>query len=233
MPSSDTPAFRALSVSAGVQSSALLALPAHGLLPKGNYAVFADTGWEPRAVYAHLDRLDKQIAQPAGIPLLRVPAGNIRDDALDPRRRFASMPLYIRNQDGRPGMTRRQCTGEYKKKTRCPFHSNAQWRHIRDTSPQEWADVVASDAAVRQGNARANATGNQLLGQAFLHRPRLPPDEAPIDRVTAAEWASQQQPKAEAPGVEEREQGVVEGCSPWACRGGEPEPVRDDFGLAC
>jgi hypothetical protein len=24
------------------------------------------------------------------------------------------MPLYVLNQDGRPGMTRRQCTGEYK-----------------------------------------------------------------------------------------------------------------------
>lgn len=29
----------------------------------------------------------------------------------------------------------------------CPFHGNAQWRHIRDTSPSEWADVVECDAA--------------------------------------------------------------------------------------
>ncbi|CAM5372313.1 hypothetical protein SRIMM317S_00201 [Streptomyces rimosus subsp. rimosus] len=39
----------------------------------------------------------------------------------------------------------------------CPFHGNAQWRHIRDHSPAEWADVVAFDAAIRSGNARANA----------------------------------------------------------------------------
>ncbi|AZP17908.1 hypothetical protein EJC51_18520 [Streptomyces aquilus] len=31
--------------------------------------------------------------------------------------------------------------------------------------------------------------------------------------------------------VEEMEYGVVDSCSPWACRG-EVEPVRDDFGLA-
>ncbi|MFG3133885.1 hypothetical protein [Streptomyces tendae] len=50
--------------------------------------------------------------------------------------------------------------------TTCPFHGNAQWRHIRDTSPFEWADVVEFDAAIRQGNARANASGSRLLGDA-------------------------------------------------------------------
>ncbi len=88
----------------------MLALSAEGILPRVDYAIFADTGWEPAAVYAHLDRLEKEIAAPAGIPVLRVTSGNIRDDALDPNRRFASMPLYILNQNGKPGMTRRQCS---------------------------------------------------------------------------------------------------------------------------
>ncbi|MEU3256161.1 hypothetical protein ABZ659_35595, partial [Streptomyces sp. NPDC006997] len=79
---SDQPRFRALSLGAGVQSSTLLALTAEGILPKVDYAIFADTGWEPAAVYAHLDRLEEEIAAPAGIPVLRVSAGNIRDDAL-------------------------------------------------------------------------------------------------------------------------------------------------------
>ncbi|MFF3849647.1 hypothetical protein [Streptomyces sp. NPDC002328] len=290
----------------------MLALSANGILPKADYAIFADTGWEPAAVYRHLDRLERDIAEPAGIPILRVSSGNIRNDALNPAHRFASMPLYILNQDGKQGMTRRQCTGEYKikpikKKVReilrypypqripkgvfveqwvgistdefhrakdadvkymrnrhplidlnwsradcvryltsigladtpkssclgCPFHGNAQWRNIRDSSPQEWQDVVAFDAAIRQGNARANASGNPLLGQAFLHRSRVPLDQAPIDHVTAAEWAArQQEPDDQAAVVEELETGVVDGCSPWACRGAEPEPVQGDFGLA-
>ena len=42
--------------------------------------------------------------------------GNIRDDALDPDKRFASMPLFVRNQDGSQGLARRQCTSEYKLK---------------------------------------------------------------------------------------------------------------------
>jgi hypothetical protein len=290
----------------------MLALSAEGVLPKVDYAIFADTGWEPRAVYSHLDRLEREIANPAGISVLRVSSGNIRKDALDPEHRFASMPLYILNKDGRPGMTRRQCTGEYKikpikKKVRkllgypyparvpkgvfveqwvgistdefhrakdadvkymrnrhplivdmnwsrddciryltslgladtpkssclgCPFHGNAQWRHIRDNSPEEWEDVVEFDAAIRKGNARANSTGNRLLGEAFLHRSRVPLCEAPIDHVTAAEWAAMQQELTFAePALEELEQGVIDGCSPWACRG-EVAQTQDDFGLA-
>lgn len=306
------PRFRILSLGAGVQSTTLLALSAEGTLPKIDYAIFADTGWEPKAVYAHLDRIERQIAEPASIPVLRVATGNIRNDALDPDHRFASMPLYILNNDGRPGMTRRQCTGEYKikpikKQVReilgypypkrvpkgtfveqwvgistdefhrardadvaymrnrhplildmgwsradcirylesrgladtpkssclgCPFHGNAQWRHIRDNSPEEWKDVVAFDAAIRAGNARATAAGNPLLGQAFLHRSRVPLDQAPIDHVTAREWADRQS-TLDAGAVDDRlkqlEDGVTDGCSPWACRGDQAQ--QDDFGL--
>lgn len=108
------PALRLLSLGAGVQSSAVLILSAIGRLPRLDGAIFADTRWEPAGVYAHLDRLEAEIAKPAGIPVYRVSSGNIRDDALDPTHRFASMPLYVRNQDGSDGMTRRQCTSEYK-----------------------------------------------------------------------------------------------------------------------
>ncbi|MFI9749736.1 hypothetical protein [Streptomyces collinus] len=114
----------------------------------------------------------------------------------------------------------------------CPFHGNAQWRHIRDTSPDEWQDVVEFDAAIRKGNARANASGNHLLGQAFLHRSRVPLSEAPIDHITAAERAAHQQELTDAPDAQELEHGVADGCSPWACRG-SAEPVQDHFGLAC
>ncbi|MFD3666247.1 hypothetical protein ACFWVF_37520 [Streptomyces sp. NPDC058659] len=107
----------------------------------------------------------------------------------------------------------------------CPFHGNAQWRHIRDTSPSEWEDVVEFDAAIRRGNARATATGNALLGKAFLHRSRVPLGQAPIDHVTAAERAALGEEAAS-----ELEQGVVHGCSPWSCRS-EVEAVQDDFGI--
>lgn len=110
------PTLRVLSLGAGVQSSTLLMLAAEGAIPKVDAAIFSDTGWEPKAVYDHLDRLEAEVAAPAGIPIYRVGVGNIRDDALDPAHRFASMPLYVLNKDGSAGMARRQCTSEYKLK---------------------------------------------------------------------------------------------------------------------
>lgn len=303
------PAMRVLSLGAGVQSTTLLLLAAEGRLPGLDAAVFADTGWEPAAVYEHLDRLEREVAQPAGIPIHRVSSGNIRSDALDPEHRFASMPLFIRNPDGGDGMTRRQCTSEYKLKpikaevrrmlgcphpkpvprglhveqwvgisrdeigrakdsgiqylrsafplldldgaadgrtgwTRadcirylasrgwattpksacigCPFHGNTQWRALRDGNPEEWADAVDFDRSIRAGNARGNAQGKPLLGEAYLHRSRLPLDQAPIDRVTAHEWASRQTDVFGQVADAELEQGDPDGCSPWACRSGQP-----------
>jgi hypothetical protein len=78
-------------------------------------AIFANTGWEPRAVYEHLEKL-KPVLEAAEIPFHIVTAGNIRQDALDPNKRFATMPIYVRNPDGSSGMSRRQCTSEYKLK---------------------------------------------------------------------------------------------------------------------
>lgn len=305
----DSPTLRLLSLGAGVQSTTLLLLAAEGRLPGLDGAVFADTGWEPAAVYEHLDRLEREVAQPAGIPIYRVSAGNIRRDALDPAHRFASMPLFIKNQDGGDGMTRRQCTAEYKlkpikKKVRellgyvhptpvprgmhaeqwigisrdefgrakdsginylrsafplldldgaadgregwtradclrylrsrgwattpksscvgCPFHGNAQWRRLRDETPDEWADAVDFDRAIRAGNARGNANGKPLLSEAYLHRSRLPLDQAPIDRVTAHEWAQRQTDVFGQVADAELEDGDPDGCSPWTCRSGAP-----------
>lgn len=324
MKTENEPTMRILSLGAGVQSSALLILAARGDLPRLDAAIFSDTGWEPASVYEHLDRLDREVAKPAGIPIYRVSSGNIRDDALNPDRRFASMPLFIKNRDGGDGMTRRQCTSEYKlkpikAKTRellgaepredgkpgrvqkgrfaeqwigistdeasraldkdgnlkagdvsysrnkyplldlgmdrdtcrslltahgfgqtpksacigCPFHSNMQWRQLRDTAPAEWADAVDFDASIRAGAARANANRQPLLGQAFLHRSRLPLDQAPIDKVSFHEWAGRQSDVLNLLAVSEFEEKLSQednssltGCSPFSCRSGDE--VEDD-----
>ncbi|MFC9242453.1 hypothetical protein ACFTZK_39245 [Streptomyces decoyicus] len=85
--------------------------------------------------------------------------------------------------------------------------------------------MVAFDAAIRQGNA----SGNRLLGEASLHRSRVPLGEAPIDHVTPAERAAL---RIGADDADELENGVVDGCSPWACRGDAEAAVQDDFGPA-
>ena len=106
------PTLRTISLGAGLDSTTMLLLANHGELPGGpvDYAIFADTGWEPKAVYKHLAWLD-QVSQ---IPVLRVSKGNIRSDALDSTRRFAAMPVFVWNERGGEGQVRRQCTQEYK-----------------------------------------------------------------------------------------------------------------------
>ena len=113
---SHEPVLQALSLGAGVQSSAILLMSAHGLLPKLDYAAFADPGWERPETYAALDRLEREVATPAGIPIVRLSAGNIRTDTLDPAARFSTLPLFVKNRNGTKGMLRRQCTSTYKVK---------------------------------------------------------------------------------------------------------------------
>lgn len=107
------PPLRLLSLGAGVQSTVLALMAADGTLPGLDGAIFADTGWEPRRVYEHLDRLE-EVLDAAGVPLYRVSKGNLRADAIDPAHRYASVPYFVRNPDGSEGMGRRQCTSEYK-----------------------------------------------------------------------------------------------------------------------
>jgi 3'-phosphoadenosine 5'-phosphosulfate sulfotransferase (PAPS reductase)/FAD synthetase len=104
---------RVLSLGAGVQSTALLLMMIHGEIPKADAVIFADTGWEPKKVYTHLEWC-KGLMKENNMPFHIVSAGNIREDFLAEKKRFASMPLHLIGEDGKAGMIRRQCTAEYK-----------------------------------------------------------------------------------------------------------------------
>ena len=69
------------------------------------------------------------------------------------------------------------------------------------------------DRAIRTGGAR----GLPLHGTAYLHRSRVPLDQAPIDRVTRREWADRSPDIFDALA----ELGDPDGCSPYGCRSGE------------
>lgn len=110
-----------LSFGAGVQSSTLLYMSCLGVLPKLDHVIFADTQWEPSAVYKHLEWC-KGFAAEHGITIEVRTAGNLRQDLLDSwgkrktpgSRRSANIPAFVRNPDGSKGIVRRQCTKEYK-----------------------------------------------------------------------------------------------------------------------
>lgn len=109
--------LRVISLGAGVQSTTMALMAAHGEIgPMPDCAIFADTGWEPRAVYEHLDWLSSANVLP--FPVHRITRGNIRDGIIAKQnatgQRFASVPWFVRGQDGSAGVGRRQCTREYK-----------------------------------------------------------------------------------------------------------------------
>src|SRR5690606_33579649 len=57
-----TPDLRVISLGAGVQSTTLILMAARGefdVMP--DCAIFADTQWEPKAVYEHLDWLEREV----------------------------------------------------------------------------------------------------------------------------------------------------------------------------
>lgn len=246
------PAIRVLSLGAGVQSSTMALMAARGDLgPMPDAAIFADTGWEPKAVYEWLEWLSARLP----FPVHRVSAGDIRagiiKKANSTGQRFAAVPWFLRMPKGGTGMGRRQCTAEYKlrpiqrkvvellggkrprggaevwvgistdeivrvKQSRvryivnrwplvearmsradclrwfernalpappksscigCPFHSDRQWRELRDTDPAAWADAVEVDRVIRHQPG--------IRGEQFMHRSLVPLDE--VDLSTDAD----------------------------------------------
>lgn len=116
MPAAHDPRARFISLGAGVQSSAMLLMYDVGVLPGPTPigALFADTGWEPQAVYDQLAYLQRTVRR---IPIHVVDGPRIREQLVEHaagRGRFASPPLYVRSADGDRGQLRRQCTREFK-----------------------------------------------------------------------------------------------------------------------
>lgn len=94
----------------------------------------------------------------------------------------------------------------------CPFRSNRQWRDLRQNSPEDFADAVAFDAAIRNGSARANANGDPLRGEYYLHRSMLPLADAPLTSTSRSDLKADQ---------------LTFTCSPFSCEGDEAATVAD------
>ena len=94
-----------LSLGAGVQSTTLALLAARGELPLPEAAVFADTGWESAATYAHLAWLTAELRGVLPVHVVRKErrdggAAHIRDDALGVVAgrlgRMATPPVFVK-----------------------------------------------------------------------------------------------------------------------------------------
>lgn len=165
----------------------LLGYPHPRRVPKDTYAR-QWIGFSTDEVYRVKDKLDVRYTRPWH-PLIEL--GWSRQDC----------ERYLR-QHGWGDTVKSSCIG-------CPFHGNEFWRDLRDNHPEEWADAVAFDKAIRKGGVRSLP----LTGEAFLHASRVPLDEAPIDKVSAFEWAGRQTDVFDL-----IEMGQPNGCGPFGCR---------------
>ena len=101
-----------ISLGAGVQSTTMALMAAHGEIePMPNCAIFADTGWEPKAVYDHLQWLMSNNVLP--FPVHIVNNGNIRE-MLTRKGSYNDVPFFFVSNKGRKGIGRRQCTHQFK-----------------------------------------------------------------------------------------------------------------------
>lgn len=103
-----------LSLGAGVQSTAVYLMAMEGAFHL-DAAIFADTGDEPLAVYRHL----RWLTSLGGPRIYRVSKGIKLSDTLmigesSTRQRFAAVPFFTIGPSAKIGMTRRQCSREFK-----------------------------------------------------------------------------------------------------------------------
>lgn len=102
------PPLRIISLGAGVQSTALALMAAHGEIgPMPDGAIFADTQDEPREVYEHLRWLMSPNVLP--FPVHVVSAGKL-SERLKAGDEEARIPCFV----GAGGLSKRQCTKNYK-----------------------------------------------------------------------------------------------------------------------
>lgn len=255
--------MRILNLGAGVQSTTLALMAKTGEIEPFDYAIFADTQAEPKSVYRHLEWLIAELP----FPVLVRSRGNLFDNLINginaDGQRYCSIPAFTGEPGQNMGITRRQCTSEYKIKvvektirrellslesgqripkdvrivqsfglsydepgrvarvkanhsrnqwelefplfdmemtradcvkwlenygvphetprsacTFCPYRSNAEWKRLKETDSESFAQAVAADRAIRDKNSRAAMA---FRDQMWLHRSCKPLGEIDFD----------------------------------------------------
>ncbi len=162
-----------------------------GLLPeRPDYAVFADTGWEPDSVYRTLDWLETQVS----FPILRVSNGrSLREDVRNgvnaQGQPWMTLPVFLASREGgEAGINWRQCTKNYKidpiRKT-IQRELGVKPRQIlaADTSVEMWLGIT-TDEIMRMKPSR-----NWWIAHRF---PLI--EDAPMSRRDCEGWFAQNYP---------------------------------------
>lgn len=131
-----------ISLGAGVQSSTMALMAKHGIItPMPDFAVFADTQAEPKAVYRWLDYLETLLPY----PIYRISKYDLEEESTKLRvskggNNYAKLaiPAYIVDEKGNKGIMMRQCTLETKI---VPINSFVRKKIGKKAKAVEWMGI--------------------------------------------------------------------------------------------
>ena len=187
------PRLRVLSLGAGVQSSTLALASARGDLPRVDFAIFADTGWEPAPVYRWLDWLEAQLpfevvrVKRDGLDLGQLAMAVARGEV--PREGASLPPWYVLGENGKQQLPL-QCSKEFKTRVvtgevrrRLGLKPGEAWRG--EPVVEMWIGMSTDELERLKDHEQA----------AFLHR--WPLIEARMNRSDCLAWMeARQYPRA-------------------------------------
>jgi hypothetical protein len=173
-----------ISLGAGVQSSTMALMAAHGeISPMPVAAVFADTQAEPASVYRWLDWLERQLP----FPVIRTSLGNLEEIAATAKisrngntYTSGAVPAYIVDEEtGKVGLLTRQCTYHFKIKM---IERTAKLLRKRHARGKDFPDVrqwigISLDEAHRMKPSRKDFIWN-----------RWPLVELGLSRADCLDW---------------------------------------------
>lgn len=184
-----------ISLGAGVQSSTVALMAAHGeLTPMPECAIFADTQSEPAAVYQWLGQLETLLR----FPVHRVTAGSLREEIL------RGMDGRGATMNGRPpffvaggGMLRRQCTQDYKlspifKEVRRLLGLKPHQRWPKQIMWAQWIGISLDEAhRVKPATIRRKVKGVMRIEPHPTIQNRWPLIEREMTRQDCLQWLTE------------------------------------------
>ncbi len=175
----------------GVQSTVMCLMAERGeFSSKPDYAVFADTGWEPQSVYDTLDWLQEEVS----FPIIRTSNGrslleDVRDGVNAQGQPWMTLPVYLMDKAGKEaGINWRQCTKNYKidpirKEVQRQLGVRPRQVLAPDTAVEMWLGITTDEFM------RVKPSRNWWITHRF---PFI--DDIPMSRHACQEWFAKYYP---------------------------------------